>query len=65
MAEIVNLRRARKRKRRDDKERVAGENRRSHGRGAVEKTATRLAKSLDDKRLDAHRREWPDDRERS
>ena len=63
MAEIVNLRQARKRKRRDDKERVADENRRSHGRGAVEKTATRLAKNLNDRRLDAHRRERPDDSE--
>ena len=60
MAEIVNLRQARKRKRRDNKERVADENRRSHGRSLTEKSATRLAKNLDDKRLDAHRRERPD-----
>ena len=65
MAEIVNLRQARKRKSRDDKERVAEENRRSHGRGVVEKSATRLVKNLDEKRLDAHRREQPDDSERS
>jgi hypothetical protein len=60
MAEIVNLRPARKRKRRNDKERIADENRRSHGRSVVDKTATRLAKNLDDKRLDSHRREPPD-----
>ena len=60
MADIVNLRQVRKRKRRDENERTADENRRAHGRSATEKERTRLAKDLDDKRLDAHRRERPD-----
>ena len=61
MAEIVNLRQARKRKRRDENGRAADENRRAHGRTAAEKTETRLVKSLAYKRLEAHRRERPDD----
>ena len=65
MVDIVNLRQARKRKRRDAKERTADENRRAHGRSAAEKRQTRLGKSLDDKRLDAHRREPSDDGEPS
>ena len=60
MAEIVNLRQARKRKRRYAKERIADENRRAHGRSSAEKTETALTRSLDDKRLEAHRRERPD-----
>jgi hypothetical protein len=60
MAEIVNLRQARKRNRRGDKARVAGETRRSHRRSAVERTTTRLTKTLDDKRLEGHRRERTD-----
>ena len=65
MADIVNLRQARKRKKRDEKDRAADDNRRAHGRTAAEKTETRLVKSLDDKRLEAHRRERPDDGEPS
>jgi hypothetical protein len=65
MAEIVNLRQARKRNRRDEKERSADENRRVHGRSAAEKTHTRLANELADKRLEGHRHERPDDSEPS
>ena len=57
MAEIVNLRQARKRKRRDDKERAAAANRASHGRSASDKAKSGLERSLEEKRLDAHRRE--------
>ena len=64
MAKIVNLRQARKRKHRGEKERIANENRRAHGRPAVEDVATRLAQTLNDKRLDAHRREPSDGGER-
>ena len=60
MADIVNLRQARKRKRRDEKDRSADQNRRAHGRSSAEKTETGLTRSLDDKRLEAHRRERPD-----
>lgn len=65
MAEIVNLRQARKRKRRDEKQRAAGENRHAHGRSSVEKTQTRLSRSLDAKRLESHRRERPEGGEKS
>jgi hypothetical protein len=57
MAEIVNLRQARKRKRRDDKERDAAANRALHGRTGGEKAKIRLERSLEQKRLDAHRRD--------
>jgi hypothetical protein len=60
MAEIVNLRQARKHKRRDEKERSAAENRRAHGRTGAEKKSADLAKKLDDKRLSQHRRERAD-----
>ena len=65
MAEIVNLRQARKRKKRGDKERDADENRRAHGRSAAEKTKARLMREIDEKRLEAHRRERPDCDEQS
>jgi hypothetical protein len=62
MAEIVNLRRSRKLKQRAEKERVAEANRALHGRPAAEKSKTRLAKTLDEKRLESHRRERQDKR---
>jgi hypothetical protein len=65
MADIVNLRQARKRKRRDEKDRAADENRRLHGRSAAEKTHTRLGNELADKRLEGHRHERPGDDEPS
>ena len=57
MSDIVNLRQVRKRKRRADKERAADESRLTHGRPAAEKAETRRAKALEERRLDAHRRE--------
>jgi hypothetical protein len=57
MAEIVNLRQARKRKRRSDKEEATAGNRLTHGRAAAEKTATRLIRDLEDRRVEGHRRE--------
>ena len=57
MAEIVNLRQARKRKRRREKEEAADANRAAFGRSGHEKAATRLTQDLDGRRLDAHRRE--------
>jgi hypothetical protein len=59
MATIVNLRQARKRKRRDHKARDAAASRLQHGRTAVEKSTTRLDRELEEKRLEAHRREPP------
>ena len=56
MAEIVNLRRERKRKRRDDAAKAAEENRVVHGMSAAQKKAERLARALDERRLEGHRR---------
>jgi hypothetical protein len=56
MAEIVNLRQARKRKRRSDQERAAEENRLAHGRSKTEKAESGMLRGLIEKRLDGHRR---------
>ena len=63
MADIVNLRQARKRKRRDEKARQAAENRRAHGQlgGREEGHAARA--ELDAKRLEGHRRDVRDERD--
>jgi hypothetical protein len=63
MADIVNLRQVRKRRMRIDKERAAGENRRTHGRSAAERKEAQLAQRLDNERLEAHRRARPDGEE--
>ena len=57
MAEIVNLRRARKARRRSEKEKQAAANRRSFGRSKDQRRAERVekdrqARDLDGKRLD-------------
>ncbi len=57
MAEIVNLRVARKRKRRADKSKDAGASRTLHGRSAADRQAGDLQRGLDVKRLEAHRRD--------
>jgi hypothetical protein len=61
MGEVVNLRLARKRKERAEKERLAGENRRKHGRSRAEREAERLARNLEDARLEGHKRSQDDD----
>ena len=63
MAEIVNLRQARKRKRRADDARAADENRVIHGQPAAETIARRRAEALKEKRLDGHRRDPHDAQE--
>ena len=62
MAEIVNLRRARKDKARRDRESEADANRRRFGRTTAEKSAdkdaeTRARQSLDRKRLEPEEKE--------
>ena len=57
MAEIVNLRLARKRKHRAEKERAAAENRQRHGRTAAEHAVVRQREALEVRRLEGHRRE--------
>jgi hypothetical protein len=57
VADLVNLRQARKRKHRAEAQSKADANRALHGRGAAEKKAGSLVRDLEGKRLDAHRRE--------
>ena len=62
MAEIVNLRRARKDKARAAKEAKAAANRTRFGRPKAERELTEAARAIETRRLDAHRR---DDRDES
>jgi len=57
MAEIVNLRQARKRKARDEKARVAEQNRALHGRSRAEKQRDSLVADKAEKFVAGHRRE--------
>lgn len=57
MAEIVNLRQARKRKARADKERVAAENRAAHGRTRSERERERRLAAQADRFVEGHRRD--------
>jgi hypothetical protein len=59
MAEIVNLRQARKQKARADRERVAKENRSLHGRSKAEKTRDADSAKKSQSFLEGHRRERP------
>ena len=60
MSDIVNLRQARKRKRRADEARQAAEKRTTHGQSAATRKARRLKHEFDAKRHEGHRR-TPDD----
>ena len=55
MAEIVNLRQARKQRTRDEKLRVAEQNRALHGRSKAEKQRDRLIADKADKFVAGHR----------
>ena len=57
MAEIINLRKARKAKARAEKKTEAAENRAKFGRPKEEQSQSEAAKDLLDRKLDAHRRE--------
>lgn len=57
MAEILNLRQARKRRGRAEKERDAAANRAIHGRSAAEKAKERLGREIEERRLEVHRRD--------
>ena len=57
MAEIINLRKARKKKARAEKEAEAAANREKFGRDKAERSQSEAAKDLLDRKLDAHRRE--------
>ena len=58
MADIVNLRQARKQKARDEKTRVAEQNRALHGRSKAEKQRDRLNADKAEKFVAGHRLEW-------
>jgi hypothetical protein len=60
MAEIVNLRQARKQKLRAEKERVAERNRAIHGRSKAEKARDAEAAKKSQSFIEGHRRERPD-----
>ncbi len=62
MAEIINLRQARKNKARADKEARADQNRITFGRTKAEKDLTKAERVLAQRRLDSHKR---DDSEKS
>jgi hypothetical protein len=57
MAEIVNLRRARKARVRSDKERIAAENRAAFGRSKADKVLTDTERRRAEAGLDGARRE--------
>jgi hypothetical protein len=61
MAEIVNLRQARKAKKRADEARAAEANRIAFGRSKAERTLSRKEKDLSENRLDGHRLRDRDD----
>jgi len=57
MAEIINLRQARKNKARAEKEARADANRIAFGRTKAEKNLTKAERDLEKSRLDAHKRD--------
>jgi hypothetical protein len=57
MAEIINLRQARKQKARAEKEARANENRIAFGRTKVEKNLRQAEEDLAKSRLDSHKRD--------
>lgn len=56
-AEIINLRQARKHKKRQDKEQTAGENRRKFGRSKAEREADRRRREELESLVDGHKRQ--------
>ena len=62
MADVVNLRQARKRKARTAKDQKATENRAKYGRTAQEKGRDSATAAVSDRRLDQHKIDRIDDR---
>ena len=63
MAEIINLRKARKKKARAAKEAEAAENRAKFGQAKEARSQSEAAKDMLDRKLDAHRRDSDDPQE--
>lgn len=61
MAEIVNLRQTRKRKRRDAAAKQAAENRTAHGRTAAERREGKRLGEIAARRLEGHKRDKPEE----
>jgi hypothetical protein len=61
VAEIINLRRARKAKARDKAQATAAQNRSKHGRSKAERVKSELQARQAHRLLDAHRRSSPED----
>ena len=61
MAEIINLKRAKKDRARNQKRKDAAVNRAAHGRAGAEKTSTEMERGRADRLLDASRRDKPED----
>ena len=61
MAEIVNLRQARKRRARAEKDAQAEQNRLSFGRTKAEREASAAKAELEARRLEGHRRDGGED----
>ena len=59
MAEIVNLRRVKKQRARDDAAQAAAENRARFGRGKAERAAERLERARAERTLDGNRTDTP------
>ncbi|MEZ0170059.1 DUF4169 family protein [Microvirga sp. TS319] len=57
MAEIINLRQARKQKARAEKEARAEQNRIAFGRTKAERELTRAERELAERRIDSHKRD--------
>jgi hypothetical protein len=62
MGEIVNLRRARKDREKRARDETARKNRIAHGRSKAERELTQAQQQLETGRLDAHKRESPDEK---
>ena len=62
MAEIINLRQARKQKARAEKEARANENRTAFGRTKAEKNLSQAEQDLAKSRLDSHKRDDDDEK---
>jgi hypothetical protein len=57
MADLINLRQARKRKQRVEKDNAAAANWQAYGRSASEREKTALTGALEERRLAGHRRD--------